>query len=62
MAKQQLNPADICPRPDEVNGKRVPKRVEVDIEAYHLSMLLDDGVDLPPFDAKNRLILPDILL
>jgi hypothetical protein len=61
MAKEKLNAANVCPRPDEVNGKRMSKRVRVDIEAYHLSILLDNGVDLPSFDGEDRLILLHVL-
>jgi hypothetical protein len=38
-----------------VDRKAVPQRVGVDIEveACHLSVLPDNSVNLPPFDAKN---------
>jgi hypothetical protein len=49
MAKQQLNPADICPGPDEVNGKAVPECAGMNVNVDHPAVLLDRGVRLTSF-------------
>jgi len=62
MPQQLLHPPKVKSGPDKVNSKRMSKCMRVDIEACHLSILLDNGVDLPSFDAKDRPMFPDIVL
>ena len=44
-----MHSTDIYVGPDKVDGKRVPKRVGVVVNARPSSILLDEGVNLTPF-------------
>ena len=34
--------------------------MRVDVDVYRTTVLLDEGVDLTPFDAKNKPIFRDV--
>lgn len=54
MLQQLLHPSEVKTRPHKMDCKAVPERVGVDVDVDHAAVLLDEGVNLTPFDAKNR--------
>jgi len=61
VAQQLLHTPQVKARPDKVDGKAMPKRMGMDINANHLPIFLHYSVHLTPFNAKDVLILRDIL-
>ena len=61
MTQQLLHAPKVKARPDKVDGKRMPERMGVNVNANHLPIFLHYSVHLTPFDAKDVPILRDIL-
>jgi len=61
VAQQLLHTPQVKTGPDEVDGKRMPERMGMNVNANHLPIFLHYSVHLTPFNAKDVLVLRDIL-
>ena len=57
MPEQELHPPNVNAISNHVDGKTMPKRMGVNINANHLPISLYYGAHLTPFDAKDGPIL-----
>ena len=61
MPQQLLHTPQVKTEPDKVDGKAVPERMRMNVNANHLPIFLHYSVHLTPFNAKDVPILRDIL-